>query len=520
MFSAEELVPAFNSLRTRCLSQCSGWVLHFILASDPNSKLDGQELDSGYLLAQSQFHAAEFKRVVKLLERRQDQDSIGLRLLAQYHDVLRGLDYSKTDSKDSLHMLPAPAATYFPEFYPLVQEYETVDLDPLNRYIFAMVLVKAGKYKEAIRELVKSLKEFPLNRGAWKLLLGVLLRFDDSVIAPTLGALPDHWTSLLFRIELLAEMQQTEAALRLIPNISCPRTAAVVALEATVYYHHRDFDRAQALFEELRRIDPMRLETMELYSNVLFVKEDVSKLSELAHSLSQIDKFRPETLTVSGNFFAINGKHENAISQFAMALRFDISFGFAWTLIGHEFIELGNVSSAISAYTKAYESNPRDFRALYGLGRAFEMSRMPYQAILYYRKAVTVNPFDSRMWMALAECYEELMETENAIKCYQRAVCNVDSDGIAIYRLAKLYKDTGDDDRAAFCYESYAEKYISDEESAKKDEAKEAILFLANYFRMKRDHDKAELYAQRLLYDASSVTEGSALMKDIRSETK
>jgi hypothetical protein len=53
------------------------------------------------------------------------------------------------------------------------------------------------------------------------------------------------------------------------------------------------------------------------------VKEDVAGLSELAQSLSQIDKFRPETLTVCGNFFAINGKHQEAIAQFAMALKFD-----------------------------------------------------------------------------------------------------------------------------------------------------------------------------------------------------
>jgi anaphase-promoting complex subunit 8 len=282
------------------------------------------------------------------------------------------------------------------------------------------------------------LNEFPLNRSAWKLLVTILIRFDESVIAPSLGSLPKHWTSLLFRIELLAELQQTESALKFIPQINCPRTHAIIALEASVHYHHRDFDRAQALFEELRRADPLRLETLELYSNLLFVKEDMDSLSELTESLSQIDKFRPETLTVTGNFFGISGKHEDAIAQFAMALRFDSGFSFAWTLIGHEFVELENFSAAIAAYTKAYEANPRDFRALYGLGRAFEMSKMPYHAIIYYRNAVTMNPFDSRMWMALAECSEELMEIENAIKRYQRAVCNVDSDGIAIYRLAKL----------------------------------------------------------------------------------
>jgi anaphase-promoting complex subunit 8 len=109
----------------------------------------------------------------------------------------------------------------------------------------------------------------------------ILIRFDESVIAPSLGSLPKHWTSLLFRIELLAELQQTESALKLIAQIDCPRTPSIIALEASVHYHDRDFDRAQALFEELRRADPLRLETLELYSNLLFVKEDVARLSEL-----------------------------------------------------------------------------------------------------------------------------------------------------------------------------------------------------------------------------------------------
>ena len=242
MFSKDELVPAFKQLETRCLSQGSGWVLSFILASDPKATVTGESVDARYHRAQSQFYCAEFKRVLESLAERNDQNSIGLRMLAQYYDTVRSLDYSETDSKDSLHLLPAPASAYFSEFESLVQEYKKLELDGINRYIYAMVLVKAGKYKEAVDELVKSLKEFPLNRGAWKLLLCVLLRFDDSVIAPTLGALPDHWTSLLFRIELLAEMQQTEAALRLIPSITCPRTAAVVALEAVVFvYMHVHF---------------------------------------------------------------------------------------------------------------------------------------------------------------------------------------------------------------------------------------------------------------------------------------
>lgn len=521
-FSLEELVSAYSALSSRCLSQSSAWVLEYILATNESPTIETDSFDARYLLAQNLFRMGEFSKAAFILEKSTDQQSIGLKFLSKFIDTQRQIDQAINDSATFLGNLPVTSTSNFNAYDSLVQEIEPYveSFDSLNLYIYSAILFKNGKYQEALTYLIKSLQDFPLNRSAYRLLLSILLRNDDHVIAPTLENLPRHWTTVLFRIELLAEMQQTEAAIRLFSQVKLPRTSSLIALEATIHYHHRDFDRSQSLFEELRRVDPLRLEGLELYSNLLFVKEDVAGLSQLAQSTVLIDKFRPETLTVSGNFFAINGRHEDAISQFAMALRFDSSFNFAWTLIGHEFVELDNISAAIAAYTKATEANPRDFRALYGLGRAYELSKMPYHAILYYRNAVTMNPFDSRMWMALGECYEELGEKENAIKCYQRAVCNIDSDGIAIYRLAKLYKEENDDDRAAFCYESYIEKYVSDEEGTKKDEAKEAIQFLANYFRAKHNTEKVEFYAQKLMLDPSAVAEGNALLKDIRTERK
>ncbi|KAH0791111.1 TPR Domain containing protein [Histomonas meleagridis] len=453
-----------------------------------------------------------------------DQRSISLSLLAQLLDVQRENDQNITDNEfsNSLGILPISNSSKFDTFAPLIKTAQAIsaDFDSINKYIFSAILFKGGRYKECIPYLIESLSSFPLNRSAWKLLLQVLIRFDDATVTNTLVSLPDHWMKTFFQIELLSELQQTEAAIQMLPKISdIPRSASVIALEATVYYHNRDFDRSLSLFEELRTKFPFYLESLELYSNLLFVKEDVAGLSALSQSLTNIDKFRPETLTATANFFSINGKHEEAISLFAMALRFDSSFTFAWTLIGHEYVELDNITAAITAYTKAIEYNPRDFRALYGLGRAYEIAKMPYHSIIYYRKAVIINPFDSRMWLALGECYEELMENENAIRCYQRAVCNVDSEGLAIYKLAQLYKEEGDEDKTAFCFESYLDKFDNEGEM-RNEEQKEAIMFLAQYYRNKDKSEKANLYAQKLLFDPNTVAEGNALMRDIRSDNK
>ena len=48
------------------------------------------------------------------------------------------------------------------------------------------------------------------------------------------------------------------------------------------------------------------------------------------------------------------------------------NFFGAWTLIGHEYVELRNFSQAINAYRMAIAENQNDFRAWFGLGQAYE----------------------------------------------------------------------------------------------------------------------------------------------------
>ncbi len=44
-------------------------------------------------------------------------------------------------------------------------------------------------------------------------------------------------------------------------------------------------------------------------------------------------------------------------------------------------------ADAADAYRRAVEINPRDYRAWYGLGQAYELLRMPYYSLHYYRCA-------------------------------------------------------------------------------------------------------------------------------------
>lgn len=87
----------------------------------------------------------------------------------------------------------------------------------------------------------------------------------------------------------------------------------------------------------------------------------------------------------------------------------------AWTLMGHEFVELRNTSAAVQCYRQAITlSMATDYRAWYGLGQTYEMLRLNQYALYYFKKAAQLRPQDGRMWCAIgtavstALCYMSL----------------------------------------------------------------------------------------------------------------
>lgn len=56
---------------------------------------------------------------------------------------------------------------------------------------------------------------------------------------------------------------------------------------------------------------------------------------------------------VAGNYYSLKGMHEKAVVYFLKALRLDRRCLSAWTLMGHEFIELKNSGAAIESYRQA-----------------------------------------------------------------------------------------------------------------------------------------------------------------------
>lgn len=374
---------------------------------------------------------------------------------------------------------------------------KTGTIDPFGLYLYGIVLKEKGSENLARSVLVESVNSYPWNWDAWSKLQSLCTTID---ILNSLN-LNNHWMKDFFLASAYQELRMHNESLAKYEYLQGTFSFSnyIQAQIAKAQYSLREFETVEAIFEELLRNDPYRVEDMDMYSNVLYAKECFSALSYLAHRVFMTDKYRPESCCIIGNYYSLKGQHEKSVLYFKRALKLDKNYLSAWTLMGHEFVEMKNTPAAVDAYRRAIDVNPCDYRAWYGLGQAYEMMGMRFYALHYFKKSVFLQPNDSRLWIAMAQCYEtdQLHMLEEAIKCYQRAVSCNDREAIALHQLAKLHHELGRSEEAAFYYKKDLERMEVEEREG--PNMVEALLFLATHYRNQKRFEEAEVYCTRLL---------------------
>ncbi|XP_073827165.1 cell division cycle protein 23 [Musca autumnalis] len=469
------------------------------------------EYDS-YYLAKSYFDVREYDRAAYMVR---NCESAVPKFL-HYYATYMGLEKRRLDSttdqsnlNDSGHVkdLAELLAT-------LRAEYSRGRLDGYGMYLYGVILKALNLNQAAHQVLVQSIRLSPMLWASY-VELSPLVTEKEKLQTMHFGG---HWMRYFFIAHTYIEMYLNDESLKAYEELQAAgfrKCVYVTSQMALAYHNKRDVDKAIEIFQELQEVDPYRLDNMDTYSNLLFVKELKTEMAQLAHKAVGINKYRPETCCVIGNYYSIRCDHQMAIMYFQRALKLDPKFLAAWTLMGHEFMELKNTNAAIQSYRKAVEVNKRDYRAWYGLGQAYEILKMHYYSLYYFKIAHQLRPYDSRMLVALGETYEKLEKCENAIKCYSKA-CDVgDIEGIAMFKMANLHEKLGEFDLAVHCYMLYC----SDERAAAdKQSLYHGYMTLANYYESKGEYDRASHYAYKCLESDDRKSEAKSLLKTIENK--
>jgi len=59
------------------------------------------------------------------------------------------------------------------------------------------------------------------------------------------------------------------------------------------------------------------------------------------------------SLSLLGNYYSLRSEHKKAILYFERCLKLNSNYFSAWTLMGHEYIQIKNTNAAIEAYRRA-----------------------------------------------------------------------------------------------------------------------------------------------------------------------
>ncbi|XP_077530500.1 cell division cycle protein 23 homolog isoform X1 [Haemaphysalis longicornis] len=479
--------------------------------SSPIGSLDdSSDLDEGYHLSKGYLDLQEYDRAAFLTK---DAAAGPAQFLHYYARYL-------SDEKKRLDDVVDPVTATNPgasrELKDLQVELKAArpKLDGFGLYIYGVVLKRLQLRQLAIDVLVEAVCAEPLHWGAW-VELSPLIKDRDHLL---LLDLPDHWIKHFFLGHVFLELQLSEEALRVYKQLQqgpFQDSPYIMAQVAVAHHNLRELDKAIEGFQALQQVDPYRLDNMDVYSNLLYVRERRDELALLAHRTSATDKYRPETCCIVGNFYSLRKQHEKAVLYFGRALRLNPNYFPAWTLMGHEYMEMKNTKAAIQAYRRAVEVNPRDHRAWYGLGQTYELLKMPAYCLYYYRLAQGLHPIDPRMTIALGEAYEKLDKQQEAKKCFWRARSLGDFQGLAVSRLARVYERLGEHEQAYVAFTDYVRGCDGQVHRAEREELAHACCFLAKHHLARGQLEGAHEYARRCTEFPETREEAKSLLKQV-----
>lgn len=505
-----------------------------------------------FLLAKNYFNCKEFLRASRALHHCNSGNALFFKLYSLYIS----LDKQLSEELDGiLNLIPKTSNIDIEDLgrKPLEvsddvkKAYVSIILDAENfmsehnqenaflLYLAGVVYNRMSCSPSAQRSLARSLELFPFNWSCWQELFSTFTTYNEvsEFIETTKNSSSSLSSSIMFQFFQAVALQEfyqlqplfDESMAQL--NALFPNFAFLKVQKFLVAYHRLDYYLAEVLFDEVLLNDPMRLDDLDTYSNMLYVMEKKSKLSYLAQYASHIDKFRFETCCVIANYHSMKGEHDKSIMYYIRALTLNRNCLSAWTLMGHEFVEIKNSHAAIESYRRAVDINPKDFRAWYGLGQAYEVLDMHLYALYFYQKATNLQPTDKRMWQAIGNCFEKIDKLEEAVQSFERALAIDSSTKLAdgsrtfsaephiCYKLAIISEKLG---RSKDTYKYMRLCFEQEIEWGVTDDISKARLWLARHALEAKRYDEAyELAKEFHLTNATSVEEARAIAKEARS---
>jgi tetratricopeptide (TPR) repeat protein len=137
------------------------------------------------------------------------------------------------------------------------------------------------------------------------------------------------------------------------------KSGLILSIQGRCLFELARYKEAEKVFKECMKLEPARLEGIEYFSSCLWHLKEQYQLCTLANHVLEISQFCPETWIVVGNCYSLQREHEVALKFFNRAIQLDNNYAYAYTLCGHEYVDMESYPQAKVCYNQAIKIDAR-----------------------------------------------------------------------------------------------------------------------------------------------------------------
>jgi tetratricopeptide (TPR) repeat protein len=234
-----------------------------------------------------------------------------------------------------------------------------------------------------------------------------------------------------------------------------PRDADAYYNRGLAYYYKGQYDQAISDFNRVLEINPGDIRAYKGRALVYQNKGQYDEaISDYDTAITEMDSIYTEIHINRGVAYARGkGQYDKAISDYTKAIEINPKNARAYYNRGIAYQSEGKYDEAISDYTQAIERNPRYAPAYANRGLVYASGKGQYdKAISDYTKAIEINPKDTKAYNNRGIAYQDTGQYELAIADFNKAIEINPRHAAAYYNRGLAHANRGELDQAASDY--------------------------------------------------------------------
>lgn len=161
---------------------------------------------------------------------------------------------------------------------------------------------------------------------------------------------------------------------------------------------------------------------LKLVQVEMLIYDDKLDLAEkLLNELFALEPHNEEIYIQKANILSKRDKHEEAVEQLRIALKYTEDYADVYNLMGMEYLFMDNLELAKENFIKCLEEDPEDQAALYNVVYCFEFLDQNKEAIEYLEKYIDRNPYSEIAWHQMGRLHYGLKQYEEALRAFDYA---------------------------------------------------------------------------------------------------